>query len=140
MIDGESWDSIAHADLALAASGTVTVEAALLGTPMVTFYKVTAASWLMGRMLVRVPFYSMVNLIAGRAIVPELMQSEMTGARLAAEAQRLLRDEGARAQMRADLAGVAATLTGSAKPSVATMTQAADIIQELMEGQLTHVS
>src|SRR5450755_3416910 len=68
VIDGESWDSIAHADLALAASGTVTVEAALLGTPMVTFYKVTAASWLMGRMLVRVPFYSMVNLIAGREI------------------------------------------------------------------------
>src|SRR5450755_528874 len=68
VIDGESWDSIAHADLALAASGTVTVEAALLGTPMVTFYKVAAASWLMGRMLVRVPFYSMVNLIAGREI------------------------------------------------------------------------
>lgn len=136
VIDGESWDSIAHSDLALAASGTVTVEAALLGTPMVTFYKVTAASWLMGRMLVRVPFYSMVNLIAGRAIVPELMQSEMTGARLAAEAQRLLRDETARTQMRADLAGVAATLTGSARP----MTNAAGIIQELMEGQLTHVS
>ena len=43
MIEGESWDAMAHADLALAASGTVTVEAALLGTPMVTFYKVTAA-------------------------------------------------------------------------------------------------
>ena len=41
VIEGESWDAMAHADLALAASGTVTVEAALLGTPMVTFYKVT---------------------------------------------------------------------------------------------------
>jgi len=48
---------MAHADLALAASGTVTVEAALLGTPMVTFYKVTAASWLAGKFLVDVPFY-----------------------------------------------------------------------------------
>ena len=65
---------MAHANLALAASGTVTVEAALLGTPMVTFYKVTAASWLAGKFLVDVPFYSMVNLIAGRAVVPELMQ------------------------------------------------------------------
>ena len=75
MIEGESWDAMAHAELALAASGTVTVEAALLGTPMVTFYKVTPPSWLAGKLLVDVPFYSMVNLIAGRAVVPELMQS-----------------------------------------------------------------
>jgi len=136
VIDGESWDAIAHADLALAASGTVTVEAALLGTPMVAFYKVTAASWLMGRMLVRVPFYSMVNLIAGRAVVPELMQSQMTGARLAAEAQRLLRDDTARCQMRADLAEVAAKLSGRGQP----MARASAIIQDLMEGQPAHVS
>lgn len=136
VINGGSWDSIAHADLALAASGTVTVEAALLGTPMVTFYKVTAASWLVGRMLVRVPFYSMVNLIAGRAVVPELMQSNLTGERLAAEAQRLLRDDGARAQMRADLGDVAARLSTEAGP----MRRAAAIIQDLMEGQPAHVS
>src|SRR5579872_3210545 len=85
-IEGESWDTMAHASLALAASGTVTVEAALLGTPMVTFYKVTAGSWIAGKLLVKVPFYSMVNLIAGRPLVPELMQGQMTGERLAAEA------------------------------------------------------
>jgi lipid-A-disaccharide synthase len=136
VIDGENWDSIAHADLALAASGTVTVEAALLGTPMVTFYKVTTASWLMGRLMVRVPFYSMVNLIAGRAVVPELMQSQLTGERLAAEALRLLADDGARAQMRADLAEVAARLSTEAGP----MVRASAIIQDLMEGQLAHVS
>jgi lipid-A-disaccharide synthase len=111
------------------------VEAALLGTPMVTFYKVTTASWLMGRMLLRVPFYSMVNLIAGRAVVPELMQSQLTGERLAAEAQRLLGDDGARAQMRADLAEVAARLSTQAGP----MARASAIIQDLMEGQLAHV-
>ncbi len=136
VIDGENWDAIAHADLALAASGTVTVEAALLGTPMVTFYEVAAASWLLGRLLVRVPFFSMVNLIAGRAVVPELMQSNFTGQRLAAEAGRLLHDEAARARMRADLAEVAARLTPRAEP----MACASAIIQELMEGQLTHVS
>ena len=136
VIDGENWDAIAHADLALAASGTVTVEAALLGTPMVTFYKVTAASWLMGRMLVRMPFYSMVNLIAGRAVVPELMQSQMTGERLASEAGRLLADERARDQMRAGLAEVAAKLGGAVRP----MARASAIIQDLMEGQLAHVS
>ncbi len=93
VIEGESWDAMAHASVALAASGTVTVEAALLGAPMVTFYKVTAPSWVIGKMLVDVPFYSMVNLIAGRAVVPELMQGQMTGARIAAEASRLLTDE-----------------------------------------------
>jgi lipid-A-disaccharide synthase len=135
VIDGENWDAIAHADLALAASGTVTVEAALLGTPMVTYYKVTAASWLMGRMLVRVPFYSMVNLIAGRAVAPELMQSDFTGERLAAEAQRLLGDNAARAQMRADLAEVAAHLSGPGH----SMGRASAIIQDLLEGRPTHV-
>src|ERR1039457_2332886 len=78
VIEGESWDAMAHADLVLAASGTVTVEAALLGTPMVTFYKVTPPSWLAGKLLVRVPFYSMVNLIAGRAVVPELIDRKST--------------------------------------------------------------
>ncbi len=136
ILDGESWDAIAHADLALAASGTVTVEAALLGTPMVTFYKVTTASWLLGKMLVRVPYYSMVNLIAGKAIVPELMQSECTGGRLAAEARRLMTDSAARDRMRSDLAETASRLAGDASP----MIRAAAIIEELMEGHLTHVS
>jgi lipid-A-disaccharide synthase len=136
VMEGESWDSIAHSDLALAASGTVTVEAALLGTPMVTFYKVTSTSWLIGRMLVRVPFYSMVNLVAGRAVVPELMQSDFTGERLATEAQRLLCDDAARSLMRADLADVAARL----RPPSAPMARASAIIENLMEGQPAHVS
>jgi lipid-A-disaccharide synthase len=136
VIGGENWDAMAHADLVLAASGTVTIEAALLGTPMITFYKVTAASWLLGRMLVKVPFYSMVNLIAGRAIVPELMQSQMTGEQLAAEAARLLADKAARARMRADLAETAEKLAGPLRP----MSRATAIIQDLMEGQFAHVS
>jgi len=136
VIEGESWDAMAHADLALAASGTVTVEAALLGTPMVTFYKVTAASWLAGKFLVDVPFYSMVNLIAGRAVVPELMQGQMTGENLAREAQRLLADETARTEMKAGLAEVRQKLAGgSAAPQ-----RAVSAIREILEGQVTHVS
>jgi lipid-A-disaccharide synthase len=136
VIEGESWDALAHADLALAASGTVTVEAALLGTPMVTFYKVTAASWAAGKMLVRVPFYSMVNLIAGRAVVPELMQGQMTGERLAAEARRLLDDEAARAAMREGLAEVRQRLTSAGSAP----RRAGAIIQEIWEGKVAHVS
>ena len=110
VIEGNAWDAIAHADLALAASGTVTVECALLGTPLVTFYKVTKISWYLGKLLVTVPFYCMVNLIAGRLITPELMQNDFTAERLAAEARRLLDDAGARETMRADLAAVAESL------------------------------
>jgi len=138
IINGESWDALAHADLALAASGTVTVEAALLGTPMVTFYKVTALSWAAGKLLVRVPYYSMVNLIAGRGIVPELMQDQMTAERIAVEARRLLEDREARAQMKAGLAEVREKLAPNAAQEPAPL--AAAIIQEILEGQVAHVS
>jgi lipid-A-disaccharide synthase len=136
VIEGESWDAMAHADLALAASGTVTVEAALLGTPMVTFYKVTAPSWVAGKLLVDVPFYSMVNLIAGRALVPELMQGQMTGERIAAEARRLLTDESARETMKAGLAEVRRKLESAADPAQ----RAAAIVQEILQGEVAHVS
>jgi lipid-A-disaccharide synthase len=140
VIEGESWNAMAHADLALAASGTVTVEAALLGTPMVTFYRVTWPSWILGKLLVRVPFYSMVNLIAGRAVVPELMQSQMTGRNLAAAAERLLEDHDARFEMCAGLAEVRRRLLvpqggGSSPPA-----RAAAIIHAILEGQAVHVS
>jgi lipid-A-disaccharide synthase len=136
VIEGETWEAIAHADLALAASGTVTIEAALAGTPMVTFYKVNPLSWLLGRLLVRVPFYSMVNLVAERAIVPELMQDRMTGKELAANALWLLQDEAARGRMRRDLAEVAGRLAGGGRA----MERAAALVEELMEGHAAHVS
>lgn len=126
VIENETWDCIGHADLALAASGTVTVEAAVLGTPMVTFYRVNPLSWWAGRRLVKVPFLSMVNLIAGRLIVPELMQQDMTPARLAAAAGDLLTQPERASRMRSELAGVRAALTRQADP----LTHAADLIAE----------
>jgi lipid-A-disaccharide synthase len=126
LIEGETWDVLAHADLVLAASGTVTMEAALLGTPMITFYKVTALSWLLGRFLVRVPHYAMVNLIAQRRLAPELMQNEMTAEGIAREAARLLGDAYALKQMREDLKQLAGTLGTGDDP----MEQAARIIRE----------
>ena len=115
-IEGEAWDAMAHCDVALAASGTVTVEAALLGAPMVTFYRVTGRRWAIGKLLVDIPFYSMVNLIAGKGVVPELMQNEMTGGRLAAETARLLDNATERGKMKEDLARVAGhVLSGDGK-------------------------
>jgi len=110
VIENEAWDCIGHASLALAASGTVTMEAAVLGTPMVTFYKVTALSWRVGRRLVKVPYLSMVNLIAGRLVVPELIQDDMTARTLANAATELLSSESRLGRMREDLAAVRAAL------------------------------
>jgi lipid-A-disaccharide synthase len=134
--EGQTWDVLACSDLALAASGTVTIEACLLNTPMVTFYRVNGLSWLLGKLLVRVPFYSMVNLVAGRRIVPELIQSGMTAGRLAAEALLLLENDDNRLQMRADLAEVAGKLAGPHDP----MEAAASVVTELLEKEMVHAS
>jgi lipid-A-disaccharide synthase len=116
VIEGFTWDVLAQAELALAAGGTVTVEAALLGVPMVTFYRVNALSWLGGRWLVTAPFLSMVNLLAGERVVSELIQHDMTPERIAAEAVRLLDSEAERVAMRARLAEVVRGLKTDADP------------------------
>jgi lipid-A-disaccharide synthase len=88
------------ADLVLVASGTATLETALLGTPMIVCYRVSRLTELMARLLVRVPWISLVNLALGREVVPELYQREATGERLASEALRFLGDPAARAAQR----------------------------------------
>jgi lipid-A-disaccharide synthase len=135
VIEGQTWDVLACADLALAASGTVTVEAAVLGLPMVTFYRVTWLSWVLGRPLVRVPFYTMVNLIAGRRVVPEIMQGEATGPRLAAEVLALLNDDAAMRTMRTGIAEVCEKLSAVADP----MDTAADIVESYLDKEPVHV-
>ena len=116
VIEGLTWDCLAYADVALAASGTVTIEAALLGAPMVTFYRVNALSWRLGRWMVKAPFLSMVNLVAGRRVAAELIQNEMTGERIASEALRLLNDDEARRKMKADLEEVKHQLSSERDP------------------------
>ena len=136
VIQGENWDALAHSDLALAASGTVTIEAALLGTPMVTYYRVSTATWLIGRPLVRVPFFSMVNLVAGRQIVPELIQTQFTSAALAHQTVLLLDDSAARARMKKDLGEVAAKLATAGNP----METAAAVIEDMVKEQVSNAS
>lgn len=135
IIEGSTWDLLASADVALAASGTVTIEAALLGTPMVTFYRVSGLSWMLGRWLVRAPFLSMVNLVAGRAVVPELIQGDMQPERLATEALRLLNDVNARQAIRSDLESVRAALTASQDP----MERAAQVVEMVLEKETVNV-
>lgn len=134
VIEGHTWDALAQAELALAASGTVTIEGAMLGTPMVTFYRVNALSWYLQRWRVRTPFLTMVNLVAGRQVVPELIQDQMTAARIAAEALKLLEDANAMQSMRAGLAEVAEKLGSERDP----MEIAADWVEKVVSGDRVH--
>jgi lipid-A-disaccharide synthase len=93
---------------------------------MVTFYKVNPLSWWAGRRLVKVPFLSMVNLIAERQIVPELIQHEMTPGNLARASEELLTETGRADRMRTDLAAVRKVLTKEGDP----LHRAADLIAQ----------
>ena len=83
-------DALHHCDVAIVASGTATLEAALCERPMVVVYRVSPLTWLLGRALVNVPFYSMVNILAGKQVVPELIQSDFTAAKVAGQVEYLL--------------------------------------------------
>lgn len=89
-VRGHTYDVMAAADLLIVASGTATLEAALIGTPMVVCYLVSRVSELMVRLLIRIPWVSLPNVVAGRPVVPELLLGDVSGPRLADEALALL--------------------------------------------------
>ena len=101
LVSGRTYEVMAAADTLLIASGTATLEAALLGAPMVICYRVSRLTELIARALTRVQWIGLPNLVSGRAVVPELIQGEVTGARLAEEAARLLDDPVAATAQRA---------------------------------------
>lgn len=83
-------DALASAHIALASSGTATLECAVLEVPVVVMYRLSAMTYRLARWLVKIPYFSLVNITAGRLLVPELLQDEVQGARIASEASRLL--------------------------------------------------
>ena len=130
MVSGETWDIVAAADLVLCASGSATLETALLERPMVVMYRLAPVTYAVARLLVRVPFIGMPNLILGKRAVPELVQHEVTAGRIAAEARAILLDPLRAAAIRADLARVRASLGqgGAAR-------RAAAIAAEMLDGE-----
>jgi lipid-A-disaccharide synthase len=90
IVQGQTPAVLAAADLGLVASGTATVEAALTGTPMIVVYRVSPVSYFFGKPFVNVPHYAMANLIAGRRLVPELIQRDFTAEKVAAQAVAFL--------------------------------------------------
>ncbi|MDH5741637.1 MAG: lipid-A-disaccharide synthase [Nitrospira sp.] len=110
LVKEQASEVMAVSDLVLVASGTATLQAAVVGIPMVLFYRTTAWEFWIASFFLRVKWIGLVNLVAGRSIVPELLQDEATGQRLYEEAIRILEDQSAYDEMKRDLAKVRAAL------------------------------
>jgi lipid-A-disaccharide synthase len=102
----ESLPALWHSRAGIIASGTATVEAAMMRTPFVMVYRVSALTYFLGKPRVKVPYFAMVNLIAGEQIVPELVQQDFTAANVAAEVNKIIPDGRPREQMIAGLEAV----------------------------------
>jgi lipid-A-disaccharide synthase len=113
----EARPALAHSRGGIIASGTATVEAAMLGTPFVMVYRVSKLTYMLGRKRVKVPYFAMVNLIAGRGIVPELVQEDYTAEKVIEHLTPILADGPAREKMIAGLAEVRAKLSHHAHPA-----------------------
>ena len=106
VIKGDIHQALSVCDVALVASGTATMETAIMGVPMVIAYKVSPISFWIGKMIVKVPYIGLVNLVAKEKVVPELIQDEVTPDRLAHEALTILENKNVRASMIMKLKGI----------------------------------
>jgi lipid-A-disaccharide synthase len=123
-------DALRHARAAVVASGTASVEAALIGTPMVVVYRLSGLTWKLGRRLVKLDHFAMPNLIAGRSIVPELIQDDFTAENVVRELRKIIPDGPDRRRMVADLAEVRAKLKPVGVPPAQ---RAAQVVLEVAE-------
>jgi lipid-A-disaccharide synthase len=130
IVSEDRFAAVANSHLALCASGTATLEVGLLGTPMVMLYRLGRWTWLLARLMVRLPFVSLVNLVLGKKVIPELLQSDATPRRVAAEAEQILMDDGERERMRAGLAELRARL-GEGGASVRAAREVAAVLREV---------
>lgn len=122
------YDAIALSDFAVVASGTATLEMAILGVPMVIVYKVSKITYLLAKRLVRVPHIGLINMVAGERVVPELIQDEATSARVAQEAVRFLQDRKRSEQVSARLSDAVSRLGDPGASD-----RAAQVVLECME-------
>ncbi len=110
IISGQTYDAVSCADFALVASGTATLEVALLKVPMIIVYKVSLLSYVVGRLIVDVKHIGLANIIAGKTIVPELVQGDANGERIAREALAILKSEETKRKMIKELEIISAKL------------------------------
>jgi lipid-A-disaccharide synthase len=112
LVEDGSYDLMQYADAALVTSGTATLETGWFGTPMVVVYRTSAVSYLLGRLLVDVPSIGLVNIVAGRKVVPELIQQELTREHVVHDIAPLLDDPARAHAMRRDLGIIKSRLGG----------------------------
>ena len=129
----DALPALAHSRAGIIASGTATVEAALMGTPFVMVYRVSALTYLLGRPRVKVPHFAMVNLIAGKEIVPELVQHDFTATKVVARLREVLPDGQPRDQMLEGLASVKKLLSGPTSDRLHPAERAAEAILKLLQ-------
>ncbi len=110
VVEGSFYKVLDVCDLVLVASGTATLQTALMGKPMIIIYKVSPVTYLVGRIMIRVPWIGLANIVAGSQVVPELIQHDASPPRIAAEACAILSDPGRMATMREGLSGIRAAL------------------------------
>jgi lipid-A-disaccharide synthase len=136
VIQGDVHRVLKACDLALVASGTATLEAAILETPMIIVYRVSSFSYWIGRMVISVPFIGLVNLVAGEEVVPELIQGDVTPVRLAGEAMDILDHDDRRRHMVRKLRALRETL-GQGSASERTARIALEMIEASSSGGQT---
>jgi lipid-A-disaccharide synthase len=129
LVDGRTEEVVGASDAALVKSGTSTLETAVMLRPMVVVYRLAWLSYLVGRLLVRIANFSLVNILAGRRLVPELLQGDASPERMAAEMERLLDDETARREQLEGLRAVRASLGEPGAPR-----RVAEEIASFLEG------
>src|SRR5215831_12704460 len=123
--------TLKHSRVAVVASGTATVEAALAGTPFTAVYRLAPLTWLLGRRLVSLDTFAMPNLIAGSRIVPELIQKNFTAANIVRELGYIIPDGPPRRQMLTDLAAVREKLRDGGSAEAPAVRAAQEIIEQL---------
>jgi len=128
----DALPSLAHSRAGIIASGTATVEAAMMGTPFVMVYRVSPLTYLLGRSRVKVPHFAMVNLIAGKEIVPELVQQDFTAEKVVARLREILQDGPVRERMIEGLAEVRTLLRGPNSEALHPAERAAQEIMAVM--------
>ena len=127
LVFGDTYGVLRHAEAAVINSGTASLEAALIGTPQVVGYKTAPITYLVGRIILKIKYISLANLVIDRAAFKELLQNYLTGENLVMEVRRLLEDGNYRARMAADYAEVREKLGGAG---------ASDAVAEAMIAEL----
>jgi lipid-A-disaccharide synthase len=132
----ESLPALSHSRAGIVASGTATVEAAMMRTPFVMVYRVSPLTYMLGKPRVKVPYFAMVNLIAGERVVPELVQADFTPEKVVAEIREILPDSAARDRMLEGLMQVKAKLRVRENAAVAPADRAAEMILDMLDPKI----